>query len=179
MALTTSEIIARNKENDKDIQELVEAMNKYDEEHAEEFAAAKAKTEAVLNGTSDKLVKNKEKTGTEIVEQSREYLENLNKETGANVQQDLGQYWANYGAGPGGTQVQTLMQQLAGSTDVSNEPSLVSPIFSFAGGFAIGAALIAIYFKFKIKRVKEDCDTRVAESRDTLDRMISVMSKDK
>lgn len=59
------------------------------------------------------------KDGTEIVEQARKHLANLNKETGANVQQDLGQYWANYGAGPGGTQVQTLMQQLAGSAPPS------------------------------------------------------------
>ena len=38
--------------------------------------------------------------GAEVVEQARKYLEKLNKETGANVQQDLGQYWENYGNGP-------------------------------------------------------------------------------
>lgn len=57
MAKTTSEIIAENQKRNEEIQELLEEMDKYDEEHAEEFATAKEKTEAVLNGTSDKLVK--------------------------------------------------------------------------------------------------------------------------
>ena len=48
--------------------------------------------------------------GAEIVEQARKYLANLNKETGANVQKDLGQYWANYGQGPDMTPKNTAIQ---------------------------------------------------------------------
>ena len=48
--------------------------------------------------------------GAEVVEQARKYLANLNKETGANVQKDLGQYWANYGQGPDMTPKNTAIQ---------------------------------------------------------------------
>ena len=138
--------------------------------------------------------------GAEVVEQARKYLANLNKETGANVQKDLGQYWANYGQGPDMTQEADAICEKAikeGTWGKSNqtEPTEVYAIQEVtaytvqenaflqnalwgAAGFIIGAMSIALFFKIKINCIKADCETRVSEARAALDRMLKIASKE-
>lgn len=60
MAKKTSEIVAENMKKQQEVQVIVDAMRERDEKDAAQIAINKARTEAVLNGTSDKLVKTEE-----------------------------------------------------------------------------------------------------------------------
>jgi hydroxylamine reductase (hybrid-cluster protein) len=63
---------------------------------------------------------------------------------------------------------------------VIDEPvqeSYISPVTSGAVGFILGAVLMAVYFKLKIKRVQKDCETRISEARTTLDRVLEMATK--
>lgn len=60
MAKKISEIVAENMKKQQEVQVIVDAMRERDEKDAAQIAINKARTEAVLNGTSDKLVKETE-----------------------------------------------------------------------------------------------------------------------
>lgn len=47
-----------------------------------------------------------------------------------------------------------------------------------AVGFLIGAFSVFFYFRMKIKKIKAECNTKVNEARETIDRIISVMAKE-
>lgn len=64
MAKTTSEIVAENMERLKEEQEIEKMLQEIQEKNEDTFIEAAAKTQAVLDGTSDKLVKNTETTAT-------------------------------------------------------------------------------------------------------------------
>lgn len=51
------------------------------------------------------------------------------------------------------------------------------PAVSGAAGFILGAVLMAVYFKLKIKRIQKDCETRISEARTTLDRVLEMATK--
>lgn len=60
MAKTTSEIIAENQKKRAETDALSEQLNKIHDRQMAEIPDSAAKTQAVLDGTSDKLVKNQE-----------------------------------------------------------------------------------------------------------------------
>ena len=52
-------------------------------------------------------------------------------------------------------------------------------LFSDAAlGFAMGALVVFVWSKFKIKRIQAECNAKISEARTTLDRMIAVMAKE-
>lgn len=53
-----------------------------------------------------------------------------------------------------------------------------TPLLFGAGGFALGALVAVLACRIKIKKIKAECETRVSEARDSLDRMISIMAKE-
>lgn len=63
---------------------------------------------------------------------------------------------------------------------VIDEPvqeSYILPVASGGVGFILGAVLMAVYFKLKIKRIQKDCETRISEARTTLDRVLEMATK--
>lgn len=57
------------------------------------------------------------------------------------------------------------------------QESYLLPAVSGAAGFILGAVLVAVYFKLKIKRIQKDCETRISEARTTLDRVLEMATK--
>jgi hypothetical protein len=57
------------------------------------------------------------------------------------------------------------------------QESYLLPAVSGAAGFILGAVLMAVYFKLKIKRIQKDCETRISEARTTLDRVLEMATK--
>lgn len=54
----------------------------------------------------------------------------------------------------------------------------LSPFLCGFGGFLLGALVMILYFKIKIKKIKSDCDTRINEARTALDRMLKIAAKE-
>lgn len=57
------------------------------------------------------------------------------------------------------------------------QESYLLPAVSGGVGFILGAVLMAVYFKLKIKRIQKDCETRISEARTTLDRVLEMATK--
>lgn len=127
MAKTTSEIIAENVKRQKIEQELADAMIKRDEENADQIAENQARTQAILDGTSDKLVKD---------------------------------------AAPATIQDVTVMP-----------PILSYSLLYGVGGFILGCLVMFSFLSIKIKHIQRDCETRIAEARASIDRMLIIASK--
>lgn len=129
MAKTTSEIIAENQIKQKEIEAVTASRDAiHQKQMAEIGEQSAARTQAVLDGTSDKLVKNSEST--------------------------------------------------AMTSTVSYAAIVKSPLIVGLGGFFLGALVMCVYFKIKMKRVKADYETRINEARSALDRMLKIASKE-
>ena len=54
----------------------------------------------------------------------------------------------------------------------------VSSIAYGVGGFFLGALVMFLFFKIKIKRIQKECETRINEARASLDRMLIIASRE-
>lgn len=147
MAKTTSEIVKENMEKQKIVDQLVSAMKARDERD------------------------NKAKESTEETSSSFDDLPNFLERK---KRLDEIKY-------PGSLVIKKETTEATEAVEVvAVEPvqeSYLLPAVSGAAGFILGAVLMAVYFKLKIKRIQKDCETRISEARTTLDRVLEMATK--
>lgn len=126
MAKTTSQIISENRIKRAEEAVIDASRNAIHQQQMAEVGEMNAdRTQAVLDGTSEKLVKNIE------------------------------------------------------TTETLSFPDVVSsPLVHGIGSFFLGALIVFVYFKIKIKRIKADYEIRINEARSSLDRMLKIATKD-
>lgn len=75
---------------------------------------------------------------------------------------------------------QAILDQAYSSKNTESEPITFNySQFAFCIiGMIIGLLVASVFFKIKIKKIKQECETRVNEARAALDRMLVIASKD-
>ena len=147
MAKTTSEIVKENMEKQKIVDQLVSAMKARDERDNK----AKESTEETSSSFDDLPNFLERKKILDEIKYPGSVV--IQKETTDTVEV-----------------VQTVI-------DEPVQESNISPVTSGTVGFILGAVLMAVYFKLKIKRIQKDCETRISEARTTLDRVLEMATK--
>jgi ZIP family zinc transporter len=82
-----------------------------------------------------------------------------------------------YGFAAGVMIAASFWSLLQPAIDQAEQNSKIPSYIVVTIGFILGAVLVAVYFKLKIKRIQKDCETRISEARTTLDRVLEIATK--